>query len=490
MVKVRETKEWIKHIDFILIDILCLQISFVIGFFLVHGYRNPYGWDNYRYQAVILTVSQLMVILFFNNYSGILRRKKFDELVAVIKYIVGVMILSLVCLFAFKTSEVASRLQFGTTMVSFIPVSFCFRQLNKMRIYHYHLDDRNKRSLILVTGKDCVSDAMDKLLDPDYYQDYFISKIILLDAEDGQPYDGAGGADIPIIPLGEEAIKLIAHSWVDEVFILQPDTVPFPTELLDSLMGMGITVSYTVTSLSDGRWPASGTRKIGPYMVITDSLLQASPGQLMVKRFMDIIGGLVGCALTGIIYLFVAPAIYRKSPGPIFFKQERIGLNGRPFVMHKFRTMYPDAEERKKDLMSKNKVNGDLMFKMDDDPRIIGSEKKDKNGCPAGIGNFLRNTSLDEFPQFYDILTGKMSLVGWRPCTLAEWEKYKRRHRIRATMKPGLTGMWQVSGRSEITDFDEVCRLDKEYMDNWSLWLDIKIILKTVLVVLMRKGAK
>ena len=163
MVKVRETKEWIKHVDFILIDILCLQISFVIGFFLVHGYRNPYGWDNYRYQAVILTVSQLMVILFFNNYSGILRRKKFDELVAVIKYIVGVMILSLVCLFAFKTSEVASRLQFGTTMVSFIPVSFCFRQLNKMRIYHYHLDDRNKRSLILVTGKDCVSDAMDKL---------------------------------------------------------------------------------------------------------------------------------------------------------------------------------------------------------------------------------------------------------------------------------------------------------------------------------------
>ncbi|MBP5292474.1 MAG: sugar transferase [Lachnospiraceae bacterium] len=487
MVKVKDSKTWIKHIDFILIDIVCLQIGFVLGFLFVHGYKNPYGWETYRYQAMILTVSQIVIILFTDNYSGILRRKKFDELVAVIKYIVGVLIFSLVCLFVFKTSEIASRLQFGTTMVSFIPISFCFRQLNKMRIYHYHLDDSNKRSLILVTGKDCVVNAMEKLSDPEYYHDYFVSKIILLDAEQGLELDGI---DVPIIPMGEDAVRLIAHSWVDEVFILQPDTITFPTSLLDSLMGMGITVSYTVTSLNDGRWPVSGVRRIGPYMVITDSVLQASPGQLMVKRLMDIIGGLVGCILTGILFVFVAPIIYKKSPGPIFFKQKRIGLNGRPFVMHKFRTMYPDAEDRKQALMSKNRVSGDLMFKLDDDPRIIGSEKKDRKGRPAGIGNFLRNTSLDEFPQFYDILVGKMSLVGWRPCTLSEWDKYKRRHRIRATMKPGLTGMWQVSGRSEITDFDEVCRLDKEYMDNWSLWLDIKIILKTFLVVLMRKGAR
>ena len=487
MVKVNATKAWMKHFDFILIDIVCLQLSFILGFLIVHGYRNPYGWGNYRYQAMVLTVSQIVIILFTDGYSGILRRKKFDELVSIIKYIVGVLIFSLVCLFVFKTSEIASRLQFGTTMTLFVPISFCFRQLNKMRIYRFRLDERNKRSLVLVTGRDCVSDAMKKLSDPEYYHEYFVSKIILLDGDQEEAYDGI---TVPVIPMGEEAIRLIAHSWVDEVFILQPDSLTFPTALLDSLMGMGITVSYTVTSLNDGRWPASGIRRIGPYMVLTDSVLHASTGQLMVKRIMDIIGGLVGCILTGVLFLFVAPTIYRKSPGPIFFKQERIGLNGRPFIMHKFRTMYPDAEERKKELMTKNKVSGDLMFKMDDDPRIIGSEKKDRKGRPAGIGNFLRNTSLDEFPQFYDILVGKMSLVGWRPCTLPEWEKYKRRHRIRATMKPGLTGMWQVSGRSEITDFDEVCRLDKEYMDNWSLWLDIKIILKTFLVVLTRKGAK
>jgi lipopolysaccharide/colanic/teichoic acid biosynthesis glycosyltransferase len=152
--------------------------------------------------------------------------------------------------------------------------------------------------------------------------------------------------------------------------------------------------------------------------------------------------------------------------------------------------MYLDAEERKAELMAKNRIQDGMMFKMDDDPRIIGSEKKNKNGKPVGIGNILRMTSLDEFPQFADILLGKMSLVGWRPCTLEEWRKYDLQHRIRASMKPGLTGMWQVSGRSEITDFDEVVRLDREYIENWSLTLDIKILFKTVWVVLTRKGAE
>ena len=209
-----------------------------------------------------------------------------------------------------------------------------------------------------------------------------------------------------------------------------------------------------------------------------------------MKRAMDIAGGIVGCILTGIIFIFVAPAIYIKSPGPIFFTQERVGRNGRTFKIHKFRTMYLDAEERKAELMAQNRIQDGMMFKMDDDPRIIGSEKKNKKGKPVGIGNILRLTSLDEFPQFADILMGKMSLVGWRPCTLEEWKKYDLQHRIRASMKPGLTGMWQVSGRSKITDFDEVVRLDREYIENWSLLLDIKILLKTVLVVITRKGAE
>ena len=148
-----------------------------------------------------------------------------------------------------------------------------------------------------------------------------------------------------------------------------------------------------------------------------------------------------------------------------------------------------DAEERKAALMSQNKIGDGMMFKMDDDPRIIGSEKKDKKGRPAGIGNFIRKTSLDEFPQFFNVLKGEMSMVGTRPPTLDEWQKYKMNHRVRMSIRPGLTGMWQVSGRSAITDFNEVVKLDREYIENWSVSLDVKIILKTIAVVFMRSGA-
>ena len=198
----------------------------------------------------------------------------------------------------------------------------------------------------------------------------------------------------------------------------------------------------------------------------------------------------MGCILTGIIFIFIAPAIYIKSPGPIFFSQVRIGKNGKQFRMYKFRSMYMDAEERKKALMEQNKIQDGMMFKMDDDPRIIGSEKKDKNGRPAGIGNFIRRTSLDEFPQFWNVLKGEMSLVGTRPPTLDEWQKYDLHHRVRMSIKPGITGLWQISGRSEITDFEEVVRLDREYIQSWTPELDFQILLKTVSVVLKSEGAE
>lgn len=144
-----------------------------------------------------------------------------------------------------------------------------------------------------------------------------------------------------------------------------------------------------------------------------------------------------------------------------------------------------DAEERKKDLMKKNEMQG-LMFKMENDPRIIGSEK----GPGKGIGNFIRETSIDELPQFWNILKGDMSLIGTRPPTVNEYEQYDLHHKIRLSMKPGLTGMWQVSGRSDITDFEEVVRLDTEYIENWSIGMDIRILFKTIQVVLGKKGSK
>lgn len=148
-----------------------------------------------------------------------------------------------------------------------------------------------------------------------------------------------------------------------------------------------------------------------------------------------------------------------------------------------------NAEEKKKELLAANRVQDGMMFKLDFDPRIIGNEILPDGTKKTGIGDFIRRTSIDEFPQFYNVLKGEMSLVDTRPPTLDEWEKYDPHHRARLAIKPGITGMWQVSGRSEITDFEEVVRLDTKYINEWSLGLDIKIIFKTLAVLFKKDGA-
>ena len=199
--------------------------------------------------------------------------------------------------------------------------------------------------------------------------------------------------------------------------------------------------------------------------------------RLFVKRIMDIAGALIGLAVTIVLTPFIALAIKLDSKGPVFFAQKRVGKNGRYFKLYKFRSMYVDAEERKKELMAQNEMEGP-MFKVEHDPRI------------TKVGAFLRKTSLDELPQFYNILIGNMSLVGTRPPTVDEFNQYELYFRRRLSIKPGLTGLWQVSGRSDITDFKEVVRLDLEYIDHWSLTSDIRILLITVWVVVMKKGAR
>lgn len=265
---------------------------------------------------------------------------------------------------------------------------------------------------------------------------------------------------------------------MDEALFSIPTELALPDKMIKNFGIMGITIHIKLARVADDS-SNQIVEKLEGYTVLSTSINMVSAGQLIFKRTMDICGGLVGMLLTGIIFIFVAPIIYIKSPGPIFFKQVRIGKNGKKFNIYKFRSMYMDAEERKKELMAQNDIKDGMMFKMDNDPRII-----------KGIGNFIRDYSLDEFPQFWNVLIGDMSLVGTRPPTVDEWEKYEMHHRSRLAFKPGLTGMWQVSGRSNITDFEEVVRLDTEYIKKWSPGLDIMILFKTVAVVLGKVGTK
>ena len=479
-----QTRNWVKHFDFMLLDVVFMQVCFCLSYWAYVDLSNPYRYDGYKFQAILLVMSQLLVMLFSNNYQGIIRRTRAEEGVAVIKNTVAIFAVAIAYLFIVQQSAIASRVQMGLTFFSFILIDFAVRQINKHRIQR--TDAERKKSLVLITSPPLVSKALEQLEGGDEYHDYFVSSIILLGGKNLMDVPDSG---IPTAYLCKEAIDNISHSWVDEVFILQPENKSLPSRLMDDLIEMGMTVNYSSEAMSEERWPITETRKLGGYRVLTSSIQMASAGEVALKRVMDIIGGIVGCFFTLILLIFIGPAIYAQSPGPIFFKQERVGRNGKPFKMYKFRSMYLDAEERKTTLMTLNKIEDGMMFKLDDDPRIIGSEKKGKDGKPKGIGNFIRNTSIDEFPQFFNVLKGDMSLVGTRPPTMDEWVKYDLGHRVRMSIKPGITGLWQISGRSEITDFHEVVRLDREYIESWSLALDVKILIKTVKVVFQRKGA-
>ena len=317
------------------------------------------------------------------------------------------------------------------------------------------------------------------------YARFTLAGAVIIDAD----WTGREVNGIPVVANKENAAMHVCQEWIDEVLIVISEALPYPTELISQLTETGVTIHLNLAKITNVPGKKQFVEKVGNYTVLTTSINYASSKQLMLKRMMDIVGGLVGCIFTGIICIFVGPAIYLASPGPIFFAQERVGKNGKKFKMYKFRSMYMDAEERKAELMKDNKLGDGKMFKLDFDPRVIGNKILPDGTHKTGIGDFIRRTSLDEFPQFFNVLKGDMSIVGTRPPLISETNLYELHHRARLAIKPGITGMWQVSGRSDITDFEEVVHLDKEYITNWNIELDIKILFKTILVVFRKDGS-
>ena len=278
---------------------------------------------------------------------------------------------------------------------------------------------------------------------------------------------------------GDNVIEVASREIVDEVFLVLDDQRKNEIiEYAEQFAQMGVIVHVNIDLLDRlGAGYQREVTQIGNHYALSVAPRFFDFNKLVMKRIIDIVGAIVGLMITAVVMLFVAPAVKLESPGPLIFKQKRVGKNGRYFYIDKVRSMYQDAEARKAELMEKNEMKG-FMFKMTDDPRI------------TKVGKFIRSTSIDELPQFWNVLKGDMSLVGTRPPTVDEFKQYEARHKRRLSMKPGITGMWQVSGRSNIEDFEEVVRLDCEYIDNWSIQLDIQIILKTVVVIFKKVGSK
>ena len=479
----KDSEEWLKHIDFIILDMICLQLAYILAI-AISGYGfNPYATIIYRNMAVFLELADLVVIFAYGTMKSVLKWGYYQDFAVTLKHSIMVGALAIIYLFLIQQGQYFSRMALVLTVVIYLIFTYLVREFWK-KFLRKKMEDGGERKLLIVTSE-AVAEQVVANMQQNNYARYTLAGAAVIDAD----WTGKRINGVPVVANEETAPMYVCQEWIDEVLIVIPEALRYPSELIEKLTETGVTIHLNLAKITNIPGKKQFVEKVGNYTVLTTSINYASSKQLLLKRLMDIVGGLVGCILTGIICIFVGPAIYLASPGPIFFTQERVGKNGKKFKMYKFRSMYMDAEERKAELMKDNKLGDGKMFKLDFDPRVIGNKILPDGTHKTGIGDFIRRTSLDEFPQFFNVLKGDMSIIGTRPPLLSETSLYELHHRARLAIKPGITGMWQVSGRSDITDFEEVVRLDKEYIENWNIGMDIKILFKTVLVVFKKDGS-
>lgn len=480
----RGPKGWLKHYDFIVIDLICLQIAFVASYMIRHGFTNPYAKSLYLNMAVFVELADLIIIIVMETFKNVLKRGYYQEFLKTVQNTFFLLVSATLYLFTLKEGANYSRYSLYSMAAIYALLSYVAHIVWKKHLQRKMVIGRGNSLLIITT--DSIAEDVVESMKKNNFKMFRLAGVALVDCN----RMGETITDVPIVACQNNVADYVCREWVDEVLLVIPPEMPYPECLMGQLLEMGVTVHLNLSKVSKIDGQKQSVERIGDYTVLTTSLAYTTNRQAFCKRVLDIVGGLIGCVMTAVIFLFVAPAIYISSPGPIFFSQVRVGKNGKKFKMYKFRSMYPDAEERKKELMEQNRVDDGMMFKMDFDPRVIGNKVLPNGKTKTGIGQFIRSTSLDEFPQFFNVLKGEMSLVGTRPPTEDEWEKYELHHRARLAIKPGITGLWQVSGRSDITSFEEVVRLDTQYISEWNVGLDLKILLKTVQVVLRKNGAK
>lgn len=473
-----QSKEKLQNLMLYVVDAISLVFSYALsGIIWMVFYKKINDFDKVgnvlESELGTLLIAYVLIVLFFNVNRNFIKRGRFEELKYVFKMNMMFAASFSVLLFMKGSSGSLSRGTYFLTIIINVFVMYILHRLLKYYLFKIRRESKKINRVLLMTVYDRVESSIEKINHKEEWNNK-IEGIILIDSE----MIGEEINDIPVVAKYDDMLDYVRCNVVDEVLIDFPyDTGKGLKTVITELEDMGVVVNLCIDKLEEFKEFNKSLKMFGDLPVVTFSNVFYDYNKLILKRLMDIIGALIGIVLTCIITIFVAPALLIESPGPLIFRQKRVGKNGRYFYIYKFRSMHKDAEARKKDLMDKNEMNG-LMFKMTDDPRI------------TKVGKFIRKTSIDELPQFFNVLRGDMSLVGTRPPTVDEFKLYEGHHKRRLSMKPGLTGLWQVSGRSDIDDFEEVVKLDLEYIDNWSIGLDIKIILKTIWVILFGRGAK
>ena len=460
----------------LLVDIVSVILSFLLASWIRYGsiMEDWFNINIYGGAAAIVLLLYIVIYYMFDTHSKLFKRGFLEEMIVVVKINFGFAVTLMAFMFLFQGGVYYSRLFFLCFFLLNILISYIFRQYFKLLLLGVYKKSSSSYKVMILTTSDQVNKILTRVHNENDWE-YQITYLTILDKN----MVGQKIHEIEVKADYSNMFEVAKNEAIDGVFILIPNDTWINynvEEIVLEFQNMGLTVDLSINTFGL-KINEKVVREMSGYYVLTFSTKLFTESQMILKRMVDLLGGLVGCIITGILAIMIAPAIRLESPGPIFFSQTRIGKNGRRFKIYKFRSMYLDAEKCKAQLMQQNEMKG-FMFKMKDDPRV------------TKIGKILRKTSLDEFPQFFNVLKGDMSLVGTRPPTETEFIQYENRHKRRLALKAGVTGLWQVSGRNDINDFEDVVKLDLEYIDNWSLKMDAKILFKTIGVVLFGKGSR
>ena len=462
-----QNKQRIQNIILFITDFAGLLLSYYMsGFIWLYYYKGfglgfSVGQVDSKLTVVIATF--LIAYLIHTENEDYTKRTLMQETVSVFK--TNIILAAIIAIYQLldKSSVDFPRGLYVLTIIINVILMLIVREVIKLYLTKKY---RNKKRLLVITTSDRADRIVDKYCSVDNWANRLYGIAVIDKDMKGDNING-----VPVVANVHDMMTYMKNEIVDEVYIsIRQDKAEELSAVVMQLEDMGIIVHIKLETLDAYKDYDMKLEKMGKTPVVTFANRFYDYRKLAIKRIIDIIGSIVGLVIMFIAMIFVAPAIKIESPGPVFFKQKRVGRNGRYFYIYKFRSMYMDAEERKKELMSKNEMSG-LMFKMKDDPRI------------TKVGKFIRKTSIDELPQFINVFKGDMSIVGTRPPTVNEFKQYEGHHKRRLSMKPGITGMWQAYGRKTITDFEDIVSMDLDYIDNWSIMLDVKIILRTFIAV-------
>lgn len=469
-----QTKERIQDVIILLADIICFIAAYYLAGYVWLRVYNGFSSEDVSAQMdlnfMLILATVMLTSIFTGNTKNFTSRGMFAELSADIKK--NVIFAGIIAVYELlrKDNVTFPRGVYVFTVVFSAILIFVVRCSIKMYL-RYRNSRSNTLRVIMVTTLEKAEKAINDIQTMDDWLRRLDAVIILDHDMVGQEIGG-----VKIAANSDTMMKFIKNEVVDEVYLdIDYDRRESLKPMVMELEDMGIAVHIKLDMLETFQDFDASLGKLGNTPVVTFSHHFYDYRMLAVKRIMDIVGAFLGIIIMLVAMIFVVPAIKLESKGPVFFKQRRVGKNGRYFYIYKFRSMYIDAEERKKELLDQNEMSG-FMFKMKDDPRI------------TKVGRFIRQTSIDELPQFINVFLGDMSLVGTRPPTINEFKMYEGHHKRRLSMKPGITGMWQAYGRNSVVDFEDVVKMDLDYIDHWNLALDMKILAKTVVTVFTNRG--